>query len=129
MSQERLRQDLHDLQISGRDASAILSPNSPNASSQQLQHAFCARFFTLRELDCTVDLVSLLRSGAFSGIHLSTFVHHCTTVYTHQGNPLYFMCGPPFDQLLLFEVPEQLADYAASQEYQVHKQMPFSVLV
>ena len=99
MSQERLCQDLRDLQISGSDASTILSPDLPNASSQQLQHAFCARLFTLRELDCAVDLASLLKSGAFSGIHLSTFMHHCTTVYTHLGNPLYFMCGPPFAQV------------------------------
>ncbi|KAL0040653.1 hypothetical protein WJX79_000674 [Trebouxia sp. C0005] len=117
MSPETLRQDLLGLRISNSDTNTILLPDSSQ------QHAFCARLFTLRELDCAVDLATLLQNlmlsaEACSKTHLSTFMHHCMTVYTHLGDPLYFMCGAPFEQLLLFEKPEDLADYAASQEYQ-----------
>jgi len=101
-------------------------------ADSSLQHAFCARLCTFRELDCAVDLASLLQmlsNEACSRTHLSTFIHHCMTVYTHLGDPLYFVCGAPFEQILFFEKPEHLVDYAASQDYQVHKQVLFSVLV
>ena len=34
-------------------------------------------------------------------------------IYTHLGDPLYFMCGTPFEQVLLFVKLDQLADDAA----------------
>jgi len=108
MSRQTLCQDLRGLQISDSDTSTILWPDLPDKTEASQQHAFCARPFTLRALDCAVDLAGLLRmlsDGACSGIHLSTFMHHCMTVYTHLGDPLYFMCGAPFDQVLLFDLP------------------------
>lgn len=129
--QQTLCQDLRALHINDSDTFTILSLDSPDETDVSQQHAFCARRFTLHELDCAVDLASLLQTlnAACSGTHLSTLMHHCMTVYTHLGDPLYFMCGTPFEQVLLFEKPDHLADYAASQDYQVHKQVLFSVMV
>ena len=113
----RLADDLRRLHISDSDIAAILSPDKSNL------HRMCARQVTLRELDYAADVAGLILSESDESnlviADLSTFMHNCMTVYTHLEDPLYLFCGTPFSRVHLFESPKELAEYAASHQYQV----------